>query len=280
MLLFCLKDSIRLISLLFRSGKDHLQYSRIQCDRHHLTKIFFDSRGLYANMIAQLISQISSHFIIHYHRRIEERALFEYELNSGLKSSRTLPLQEDAEEPSVQSLSTESGSSQDADQREERLCFHAFERPHRTYRDKLLVKRFMHPMIVVAGIIVCVLVLMGCVLNSFSVEILGFIGLFVESGQGFSEAKEEHSVFTILNLLREQASFTGRIQDKIGLGSLAGLLLFSVLIVPIAQSTCLVYMWFGRMTHKRRKRIAVLVEILQAWQYSEVYLLSVVVTSW
>ena len=30
--------------------------------------------GLYANLIAQLISQISSHFIIHYHRRIVRRA--------------------------------------------------------------------------------------------------------------------------------------------------------------------------------------------------------------
>jgi len=239
--------------------------------------------GLYANFIAQLISQMSSHFIIHYHRRIEAREKRRYEIaNGGSKSSRTLPLEvEEASGMLTREDRTSRSSTHSSDGTEERLYSHAFQRPHRcSTRDRLMVRHGVNPILVISAVIISVLVFLGCLFPSFSVEILGFIGVIVESGQGFSEAKNEHSVFTIMELMMEQASFTGRLADKVGLGSLSALLLFSVLIVPVAQTFTLIYVWFADIGKKQRSRLSTIVEILQAWQYSEVFLLSVVVTSW
>merc|ERR1712194_385074 len=43
--------------------------------------------GLYANLIAQLVSQLSSHFIIHYHRKIAKRARDSYLRSCAYDSS-------------------------------------------------------------------------------------------------------------------------------------------------------------------------------------------------
>ena len=42
----------------------------------------------------------------------------------------------------------------------------------------------------------------------------------------------------------------------------------------------LLVQWFVPLTRKRRYRLSVALEVLQAWQYVEVYLLSVLVGSW
>lgn len=212
--------------------------------------------GLYANMIAQLVSQITSHVILHYHKRIADEAtrLFERKHRSG-----------DAEEVSEQ---------------ETRLCSHAFSRPHRGESDNLVVRSNVNT---VAGVLVVVLgtlLVLGCALPSFSLEVLGIVGVLVESGQRWGEAFSEYSVFTTVRMLFEQAKFTGETRDYLGLGSLSVLLIGTVVLVPLLQSGALLFHWYGRMSEERRRRATVVVEILQAWQYAEVYLLAVIVTSW
>ena len=232
------------------------------------------SQGLYANMIAQLISQLSSHAIIHYHRLVEETAVKEYEQMFRLHSVSTLKLEEeDAEDCST--LPSEVGPIMDSNQRKnsqaEKLSDHAFSRPHRGESDKLVTRRGTNSLAVVAAVMVASLAVVGCVLPSFSLEILGMLGVLVESGQEFQTAKTEYSVFTIVSLLFDQANFSGRFADYLGLGSLAGLLILSVLVVPIIQSLVLLYVWFTPMDYRHRTRLAIAVEVLQAWQYTEVY---------
>jgi hypothetical protein len=135
-------------------------------------------------------------------------------------------------------------------------------------------------MLIGVALVMSVLVILGCILPAFSQEILGIIGVMVESGQEFKQANKEHSLFSIIEMFFEQARFTGRAADFVGLGSLAALLFLSVLIVPVAQGGVLLYQWFRPMTRKTRGRIAVLVEILQAWQYAEVFLLAMIIASW
>jgi hypothetical protein len=232
-------------------------------------------------MIAQLISQLSSHAIVHYHRRIAESATRRYDELYRLRSAATVTV-----EGSIDDLSTlpseapAGGASPQRDQQVDILSEHAFARPHRGESDKLVVRRGASSLLVLGAASASVLVVMGCVLPSFSLEIMGMIGVVVESGQQFDEARTEHSVFTIIQLLIEQANFTSRMADFAGLGSLVGLLIFSVLIVPIVQSFVLLYLWFRPLGAKRRRRLAIAVEVLQAWQYAEVYLLSVIVASW
>ena len=239
--------------------------------------------GLYANMIAQLISQLSSHTIIHYHRRVEEAGVKEFEELYRLRMAGTVVLEDHHDDTSTIPSAVEPNedeANQGSENHVECLSQHAFLRPHRGEADQLIVRRGTGSMAVFAAVSVVTLVLVGCVLPSFSLEFLGILGVAIESGQEFQEARTEYTVFTIINLLFEQANFTGRVADYFGLGSLAAILILSVLIVPIVQSVVLLYMWFKPMCGKRRRRLAIGVEILQAWQYAEVYLMSVIVASW
>jgi hypothetical protein len=212
-------------------------------------------------MIAQLVSQVSSHFIIHYHRRIVDVA------TSCRDSDVT------GQNDASHSLST-------LNRAKNRLHEQEFVRPHRGETDKLVTFRWVNKALVATVLCLTVLVVLGCTIPSLSLEILGIVGVAVESGQTFEEAKSYHSVFTIIQLLMEQASFLNTAGDYIGHGTLSALLAFSVLVVPIAQSIVLVWQWFSLSTMKTRARIAILAEVLQAWQYAEVYLIAIFVASW
>ena len=258
--------------------ENNWQYAR--CRRDSLT--FLRVQGLYANMIAQLISQLSSHAIVHYHRKIEEKATKEYDALHRLHTASTVVVEEEVPDD-FSTLPSEVGEANGKNSNEsktERLCDHAFSRPHRGETDKLVTRRGTNSLAVLTAASITVLVVVGCVTPSFSLELLGMLGVAVESGQEFEAARTEYSVFTVVGLLFEQAAFTGRVADYLGLGSLAGLLVLSVLIVPVFQALVLLYIWFVPMEDKRRRRFAIVVEVLQAWQYAEVYLLSVIVASW
>ena len=123
-------------------------------------------------------------------------------------------------------------------------------------------------------------VIAGFVMPSFSLEILGLIGVAVESGQEFEPAITDHSVYTIVRMLFDQARFLNTIGDYIGLTVLCCLFAGTVLIIPILQCIFLVMQWFIPLTTEKRRRLSIVNEILQAWQYIEVYLISLFVASW
>ena len=230
--------------------------------------------GLYANMIAQLISQVSSHFVIHYHRRIVHVASENYGETHGLERIEAgLTEEERNQSHNSQSIDT-------SEDRKEILRAHAFARPHRGEKDRLILRSGNGSMMVAASIIVSVLVVVGSALPSFSLEVLGVMGVAIESAQEFKQAITKHSVFTIVKLLFEEASFLGTVKDYIGLGSLSILLILTVVIVPIAQAICLLRQWLSPITHKQRRRLSICIESLQAWQYVEVYLIALIVSAW
>jgi hypothetical protein len=234
-------------------------------------------------MIAQLISQVSSHFIIHYHRRIVFEARQSYQQRHQLahdydacdggeqKSIGQDPLDLSLNESEVSGASNSQSTA---------LRQHQFSRPHRGETEKLVVPRLINNGLVFAVFSMVVLVILGCTIPSFSLEILGLIGVAVESGQGFEDATTHHSVFTVIKLLMEEARFLDTVGDFIGLGTLSALLVLSVLLVPILQSLALLRQWFLPSTRKEKARMSVLIEILQAWQYAEVYIIAIFVASW
>jgi hypothetical protein len=227
-------------------------------------------QGVYANLIAQIMSQISSHFIIHYHRRIQEQASQEYDRQHNLNAT--------VDEESDQNVIVKSTLLSDSPK--ERLYSHTFRRPHRGESEKLTTRRGVNAMLIATGFALSILVLVGCIVPSFSLEVLGMVGLLIESGQGFEQARIEHSLFSVISSLMQQAAFTGRTADYIGLGSLSALLIITVFLVPLALVLVLLYQWMQPLSTRRRYRCGVLVEALQAWQYADVYILSVIVASW
>mmetsp|Transcript_54468 Transcript_54468/g.61620 ORF Transcript_54468/g.61620 Transcript_54468/m.61620 type:complete len:608 (+) Transcript_54468:14-1837(+) len=155
-----------------------------------------------------------------------------------------------------------------------------FRRPHSAMNRSVVVRTWVHPAMILLSILLAMVVIAGCILPTFSIEILGVIGVAVESGQQFEEAKTYHSVISIVAMLFEEAKFLDTPGDYIGLTVLSCLFLCTVLFIPIIQAMCLLVQWFLPLTRTQRTRMWVLNEILQAWQYMEVYLLALFVASW
>lgn len=234
--------------------------------------------GLYANMIAQLISQISSHYIIHYHRRLVDDAL-----NRHIQRQSTVLGSEDQDSDintSVDKTRIIAGRPTPINSEAEKLCNHAFRRKHRGESDNLVARRFVAPLLICLAFLLSILFILGCVLPTFAVDILGVAGVLVESGQSFTAADTSYSIFTMIRMLFDQAKLTGGAGDYLGLGTLGMLVILSVLFVPIAQAIALLVQWFVALTQIQRHRLSILLEILQAWQYAEVYLLAILVASW
>jgi len=124
------------------------------------------------------------------------------------------------------------------------------------------------------------LILLGCSISSFRLELLGLVARAVELGQENEQAITKHSIFTIVKLMLDQAAYLEKAWTYVGLISLGTLFVFSSLLAPIFQTLALLIMWYTPIKLTTRKRISNIIEILQAWQYLEVYLISVYIASW
>ena len=259
--------------------------------------------GLYANMTAQLVSQLTSHVIIHYHRRIvamvslEKSSQAVSRSTSGPSSSASIPVENsqmqvyrrDLEKAdSIQSVSlasipmerNEPNKGQDAELVES-LRKHHFSRPHRGETEKLVARNYVDKVLFLSAISLIILVIIGCSLPSFSLELFGLVGLAVEFGQEFqTEATVQHSVFSVVKLLFDQANYLGTARDYVGLIVLSILFISTLLFIPMIQSIGLLRQWYRTTTITQKQRAAVRLEILQAWSYLDVYLLALFVTSW
>ena len=208
-----------------------------------------------ANMLAQLVSQISSHIIIHYHKKTITAAIRAQEDEWGIV--RPPPSEE-----------------------QERLRDYKFQLDYEASSKRATVKNWVHWVLVATLASFVILVILGCALPSFSIEILGLLGLAVESGQEFEQAHTYYSVFTLAKTIMDEARYLGETSSYIGLGTLASLLVITVFIVPLFQALSLFIEWFVPVKRKQRDLNVVVNEILSAWQYMEVFVLSVIITSW
>ena len=235
-------------------------------------------------MLAQLISQVSSHFIIYYHRRevasvarpptesCSDRA------QDAAKSSAGEDIGNECD--SLASTPKERDHSNDDTEPMEALCYHAFQTDFHTKERLGTVRPYANKIVIFGAIIVTSLIITGCSLYSFSLEVMGLVGIAVESGQEFAEAKTYHNLFTLVGVIMEEARFLDTGRYYVGLGTLCALLILTTLIVPIVQVWVLVRQWLAPLSKRRRKRVHVAIECLAAWQYVEVYIISIVITAW
>lgn len=231
--------------------------------------------GLYANFIAQIVSQVSSHFIIHYHVKTIDECM--KRLRQPEESHANTRM--DGEETGNESLS--STSSESTPLNPVALSTTVYRRPHRGDNKALVARPFVTPLLLITGAVTASFVVAGCILPSFSADVLGFFGIAIELGKGFeSEALTDYSMFKMIEILFKQANYSGDVGDYIGLGALCALLVATVLIIPVLQTALLLYSWLAPMSQARRKWFVFLNDTMQAWQYTEVYALSVVVGSW
>jgi hypothetical protein len=230
-------------------------------------------------MIAQLVSQVSSHVIIHYHRRIVNEANHRSsQVASNSRSANGSKSEGKDDGDSVQ----DGNCSPRAGDSDNKIALHQyhFGRPHRGETEKLVVRPWVNKVLWLVSVCLVVCVAIGCSVPSFSVEILGIIGIAVESGQAFEDATIYHSVFTVVELLFEEANFLGAVGQYIGIGTLSVLFVLTVLLIPIVEALALLRQWFSHSTRQEKMKMAIMIEILQAWQYAEVYVIALFLASW
>lgn len=263
-----------IFAAIFRIGIDSPDFVFLPKGFYSINLFVVPMWGLYANMIAQLMSQISSHFILHYHRKVVHNAKEEYK-------RRHLQFPTDInvspEQPDVGQLA----ESDVAPDQKLRLGNYLFTRPLKEQSDKVAVRRWINYLLPVSGSILCVLLAICCAMPSLQLEAFGVLALMIEVGGKLREqAVRTESIFSMASSFVEQAEYLDKVKDYIGLGFLAFLWMTTLLIVPVIQIITLVFLWVFPITGKRRKKVAVFLEILQAWQYVEVYILGIVIMSW
>ncbi|KAL7552892.1 hypothetical protein ACHAWF_016142 [Thalassiosira exigua] len=231
---------------------DHLRF--LPKDLYQIHMLVRPLWGLYANMLAQLVAQVLSHVIIHYHRKSVRAATKSQEIELNLAR----PL----------------------DDVEGRLCSHGFRLDYEASDKRAVLRRGVDWVLFAALVSFVILVICGCTLPSFSIEVHGIVGLVVESANKFKQAKSFYGVFDLAKMIMDQARHVGEFSDYIGMGTLASLLVTTVFLVPLLQAASLLAQWFAPVTTKRRWRNTQLNEILSAWQYMEVYVLSIVIAAW
>jgi len=244
--------------------------------------------GLYANMIAQLISQVTSHVIIHYHRRVVAKATDRMKQDIPRDANSPVPVEgrasrrdEEASSAIMSDIDLGIDSAPESVE-EENVALRSvhFSRPHRGETEKLVARNYVDKLLKFSVFAVVVCVITGCILPSFSLELFGLVGVAVEFGQDFEEATFNHSVFSVIKLLFDQASFLGTAGDYIGLIVLSLLFVSTILFIPIVSGFMLLRQWLSNSTKKQKQKVAVRLEILQAWQYLEVYLVALFISSW
>jgi len=242
--------------------------------------------GLYANMIAQLISQVSSHIMIHYHRKLVCEACIAANDPSTTKS--TLSTEEhvacedesNLDEPFLSLAEGELNIDPSKPSSKEWIPLrdHHFQRDLHKNGKYLCFRKWVNFAVYGVAIITMLLLIWGCSVPSFSLDIQGLFSLAVKVGQNFKSTVTKHSVFTMAKALIDQAKFLNTFWDVVGLSFLAFLLVSTVLLVPLAQVIVLMCRWSKITNNKSRFNLFVLNEILTSWQYVEVYILSLIVS--
>jgi hypothetical protein len=237
--------------------------------------------GLYAMMIAQLLSHVSSHFVMHYHRKIVDAGMrrgVEKELSSfRLDNDEDYSVINDSDshelyQPALRNRKTSTSAL--------RHCVYKVERSSKG--NNLIIRSWAEGVLVIIGVSAMFLFVLGCACPSFQIELLGLVGIAVELGQAGVAAAQKYSIFQAASVLFGLAEYLNTIGDWVGLTSLSLLMIVSTCFVPVLQALVMFGIWFIPMNFdsRLRKQLVFFVEVLKAWQYVEVYLLALLIATW
>jgi Paraquat-inducible protein A len=278
--------------------------------------------GLYSNMTAQLVSQVSSHFILMYQRRIEASASAKFMSNNksnNIIQGDTMPdsgsIKIVAEEKSTKQMDEEGGQLDEVDLElhgEDQspgspnvtlpehsstfssgshstnkfnlenvpLSRQVFYRAHRDETDGLVTRRGVNGLVIFGALAIVALTVVGCTLPSFATESQGVLGLMVGLGRGDGLSTTYHSIFSVSKLLVNMSEFLDQTKDLIGLLSISTLFILTTLVVPLALTLAQLFRWFYPFAKDSSALLDIWIEILEAWQYVEVYVVTVLLAVW
>jgi len=237
--------------------------------------------GLYAMMTGQLLSHLSSHFLIHYHRKIisAETNRIIQRINSETESDR---LEDGSLNTSDGSQESRKSASFNNSKQQSALRSCVYKVGKSSKGSKLMIRSWVNILLIFFGLSVIALFIVGCSLPSLQIEYFGLVGIAVELGQAGVNAAKKYSLFQAVSVLIGIARYLGTPEQWVGLISLSLLIIFSTCLVPAVQTAVMLYLWYIPMDSdtSKRKKVVFFIEILQAWQYAEVYLLASLIACW
>jgi len=210
--------------------------------------------GLYANLIAQLLSQVSSHIIIHYHRISMSLA---EQVNRRASISTFL-------EENVRPVGSPFPTP---------LYSHVFQ------DGKFRLCHAARWGAIAAAVATMALFIAGWSVPAFQVKTLGLLGVVADLGDNGVLSSVLYSVWNVVERL------VLLVEDMDGPWLQAGLWLLivtftmTVAVVPATLIGVGIVLWLVPLEQHAKEAALNAVEILTAWQYVEVYVLSVIMSS-
>eukprot|EP00940_MAST-03C_sp_MAST-3C-sp2_P000408 g408.t1 len=246
--------------------------------------------GLYANLIAQLISQFSSHIIIYYHRNVvaaaHQKAARDDGVAKGGPRSRgsSLPfvgwMEMNGLENDIRNL--HEGPTKNAVRRvidtKVSLSKHAYEVRTPDIALVRIRKSVTYAFVFTGLVFIPMCIVAGSVFPSIRLEVWGVVGAALDFGREGSDVRD-FSLVSIIQLIMQQARESEDWNGAVGLTSLVVVFVVCSIVAPIVESLILVYAWVKPHTLRGLKQCIVAVEIVAAWQYMEVYLIAIMVAS-
>merc|ERR1712232_433029 len=145
---------------------------------------------------------------------------------------------------------------------------------------KMRTRKMSNAFILTFGILILCLLSLGCGLTSFRLEVFGLAGKLINSGDDSESNTKHHSIFTMIQVIMQQASYLESQYQNVGLAFLSSLLTITSFVIPFLQTILLLLLWFLVTSEKQKDRIMKAIEILKAWQYMEVYILAAFLAMW
>jgi hypothetical protein len=191
------------------------------------------------------------------------------EERAGNEDSKSLP-------PQAGELTPPHASQEE--ERSERLCDFGFGSSQEGDSRKLKVKGWVPLLLLLLAVGVCAAIIVGCILPSFSFATQGIVNIVIEAGQGFREIVNHRSIFSMSQLLIQQAEYLATPKTRVGLGSLAVLLVLNTLIVPLIHVVLVVAQFVLPLSPRAHSNLEVAIEVSQDWQYLDVYVISILIS--
>jgi Paraquat-inducible protein A len=260
--------------------------------------IYVPIGGMYAILVGQIVSEFASKSVLYYHNRVI--ASFENERNIKKQCERLHILQSassnqhlgiDEIESANSCLAQAAGDNIDhnnIENREQRsslndryaLSYSKFTRPHRGDCGKLRIRSSVKYGYMIFCLLVIAMILIGCILPSFSYDISGLLGVALNFGRrGQDNSTGTNSVFSIISSLMDSARLLDHFKYVIGLGFISTFLILTVVIIPMIEIMMLLLQWSVPMQQGSLLRLQYMLYIMESWQCMEVYFVAVLASA-
>jgi len=239
--------------------------------------------GLFANLLAQIVSQISSHWIIHYQRKViaaglEKIKIERQEQYGSLHEQKQQGKNKNSRKSTDTLSSDQSNEQQHIRKKEEALCDHKFILGGSRVGQKLHVRKVANIAVGLFGCLTIVMIFAGSSVQYLQLEHSGLVYFALD--RAGKESVINYSVLTTASELMNLASYVDQPIFYVGFFALSFLLVATCTVVPILQALMTLWLWFIPMTIDRKRKLMWYIEIAKAWQYTEVFYLGCVIMMW